>query len=427
MASICFILMLASFYKRTLSAVAGTTILWFLTYVPYILSLNSLRVNVWELNIFVMAFHNTVLGYITENILEFELFGRGFNFQYFFDTRPLDNTVSIGYYLGIMLIQSCMYTCISLYVDELMPGNFGLPKSWNYLFNFKKRSSISIYLRLSRRFGDIYAEGSDASAAAASGRSTLFIYEVAGGRNVILVDMKNVCKSYGDETVLNNITLQLYSNEITVLLGHNGAGKTTLLSIIGGLVAMTSGSITIEGFDINKDQRYACASLGLCMGDSVLYQNLTVEDQIRFFGYLKGLQSKAVERELERYLGATKLIDYRMIITRKLPAGIRQQLSICCALMGQSRVVLLDCPMTHMDLPGRKLMWKLLEQEKVQRTILITTSTSHILEGIGDRVIIMSNGELQCDGTPSFLKKMYGQGYRLVSWQTNSQENIIFR
>ncbi|XP_059223186.1 phospholipid-transporting ATPase ABCA1-like [Stomoxys calcitrans] len=420
-ASICFILMLASFYRRTLSAVTGTAVLWFATYLPYIISLNSLRVAVWGVNIFVMTFHNTAMGYSLENILEFELFGRGFTFEHFFDTRPLDNTISTAYYLAIMLLQSCGYTCISLYMEEIMPGNFGLPKRWNFLFDFKRRSSstfLGFHLR-EHSWGDARG-GSVGSGPGTSitARPSPFIYEVMGASNVVMVDIQNISKSYADmmeeEATLNNISLQLYDNEITILLGHNGAGKTTLIAIIAGLIPPSAGNITIDGFDMAKDQRYACASLGLAMGDSTLYPDLTVEDQLRFFGFLKGLQALAVEDEMERYLYDSKLTEYRLVSTKALPMGVRQKLAICCALMGKSRVVLLDDPMTHMDLPGRNLMWKLLESEKAHRTIMIASSSSSIVESLGDRVAIISNGKLQCDGTPTFIKKIYGQGYRLT-------------
>uniref|UniRef100_A0A1I8MQ84 ABC transporter domain-containing protein n=1 Tax=Musca domestica TaxID=7370 RepID=A0A1I8MQ84_MUSDO len=416
MASICFVLMVTSFFKHTLSAVADTAIVWFATFIPYIMSLNSLKVAVWEMNAFVMLFHNTALGYTLENIIEFELFGRGFDFDRLFDTRPLDNTLSTAYYLGIMLAQCCIYACIGLYVEEIMPGNFGLAKRWDFLFTFKKHGSFFLNLRSTRHWRRTASSGGSGSTLGASGsRSTAFVYEVAGGRNPTLVDIQNVFKSFGDEeVVLNNINLQLHNNEITILLGHNGAGKSMLLSTISGLVPFTSGSITIDGFDVVKDQRYAFASLGLSMGDSVLYPELTVEDQLRFSGYLKGMLSLQVEEELERYLNATKLRDYRMAVTSKLPQGIRQQLAICCALTGQSRVILMDSPMTHMDLPSCSMMWKLLDEEKVNRSILIATPNCQMLENIGDRVVIISNGILQCDGTPSFIKKMYGEGYRLI-------------
>ncbi|XP_073830695.1 phospholipid-transporting ATPase ABCA3-like [Musca autumnalis] len=417
MAGICFVLMVSSFYKKTLSAVAGTAILWFATFVPYILSLNSLRVNVWEMNFFVMVFHNTALGYTLENIIEFELFGHGFDFELLFDTRPLDNTLSTAYYLGIMLMQCCIYACVSLYVEEIMPGNFGLAKRWNFLFTFRKHGSFFLSLRSTRQWRRSGSSGgSGGSVLAHSGsRSTAFVYEIAGARNPTLVDIQSVCKSYGEEeVVLNNINLQLHNNEITILLGHNGSGKSVLLSIISGLVPLTSGSITINGFDVIKDQRYAFASLGLSMGDSVLYSDLTVEDQLRFCSYLKGMESLQVEKEVERYLKATKLKDYRMQVTSTLPQGIRQQLAICCALTGQSRVVLMDSPMAHMDLPSCNMMWKLLDEEKINRSIFIATNNSHFLDNVGDRLVIISNGKLQCDGTPSFIKKMYGQGYRLI-------------
>uniref|UniRef100_A0A1A9X389 ATPase AAA-type core domain-containing protein n=1 Tax=Glossina brevipalpis TaxID=37001 RepID=A0A1A9X389_9MUSC len=102
------------------------------------------------------------------------------------------------------------------------------------------------------------------------------------------------------------------------------------------------------------------------------------------------------------------------VLTKDLHISPKQELAVCCALIGRSRIVILDEPNAHLDEIARMRSWELITKEKFGRTILITASNPDILEPLGDSVAILAHGELQCVGSPAFVKQMYGKGYRLV-------------
>uniref|UniRef100_A0A1A9X396 ABC transporter domain-containing protein n=1 Tax=Glossina brevipalpis TaxID=37001 RepID=A0A1A9X396_9MUSC len=401
-AGICFCLMVSSFFKYSNVAVANIVYIWFLTYVPFLMSITTYQEGKSIIRLILLCiFHNTTFGYMFRKIVTYEQFGNNFNFIDFFTYYDAATNLSIGTYVLIMMGQCLVYMIISLYVEEVFPGIYGLPQHWNFLFTRKKS----------------YAEKSskDPIGFAEIGviRPESFIYEIASS-STVMVDVNKVTKKYGDEEVVKNVSLQLRQNEITVLVGHNASGKTTLVSMICGLIPPTKGSVSIEGFNVIKDRRFACASVGMCMQDTVLYGELSISDQLRFFGYLRGLDTLSVEDDVEKYLHAADLSNKREVLTKNLAAGPRQELAICCALIGRSRVVILDEPNALLDEVARMRNWELITKERFGRTILITESNPDVLEALGDRVAIISHGELQCVGSPAFVKQMYGKGYRLI-------------
>ncbi|NXJ93214.1 ABCA3 protein, partial [Corythaixoides concolor] len=226
---------------------------------------------------------------------------------------------------------------------------------------------------------------------------------------------------------VKDLTVNMYEGQITVLLGHNGAGKTTTLSMLTGLHSPTGGQAYINGYEISQDMVLIRRSLGLCPQHDVLFDNMTVEEHLHFYAGLKGYPPSKCPEEINHILRILNLEDKRCSLTKALSGGMKRKLSIGIALIGDSKassfagahlrpspVVMLDEPTSGMDPASRRATWDLLQQQRSNRTILLTTHFMDEADLLGDRIAIMAKGELQCCGSSLFLKRKYGAGYHMV-------------
>ncbi|KAL3199551.1 hypothetical protein MRX96_013496 [Rhipicephalus microplus] len=219
---------------------------------------------------------------------------------------------------------------------------------------------------------------------------------------------------YGKTTVVSNMNLEASKGYITVLLGHNGAGKTTTMRMITGQLAPSSGSVFIESQDVNVNSRAAHESLGVCPQSDIHFRDMTVFEHLYFFSRLKKVPYNDAHEQTFNLLILMNMVSKAYTFAKHLSGGMKRKLSIAIALIGHSKVVILDEPTAGMDPAARRDMWDLLLAEKVQRTILLTTHSMEEADAIGDRIAIMSNGIVQCCGSPFFLKKNLGAGYHMA-------------
>ncbi|KAL4686019.1 hypothetical protein H8959_001616, partial [Pygathrix nigripes] len=220
------------------------------------------------------------------------------------------------------------------------------------------------------------------------------------------------------KVAVNDLSLNLYEGQITVLLGHNGAGKSTTLSILSGLYPPTSGNAYINGYSISKQMVQIRKSLGLCPQQNLLFNYLTVSEHLHFYSVIKGVHGKMTPTEIDRMLTTFNLLEKRNKLSKSLSGGMKRKLSIIIALIGGSKVVILDEPTSGMDPVSRRVTWELLQHFKLDRTILLTTHYMDEADVLGDRIAIMVKGSVRCCGSSIFLKKIYGVGYRIVMVKT---------
>ena len=153
------------------------------------------------------------------------------------------------------------------------------------------------------------------------------------------VQIKGLTKEYHrDKLAVNNIHLNMYESQITVLLGHNGAGKSTTMSVLTGLFPPTTGTALVNGFDIRKDIQSVRGSLGLCPQHDILFDELTVEEHLDFFCKLKGYPAQLVRAETDRMVKALQLDHKRKAMSSTLSGGMKRKLSVGIALCGESKV-----------------------------------------------------------------------------------------
>ena len=222
-----------------------------------------------------------------------------------------------------------------------------------------------------------------------------------------IVSIKKLSKIYdNDFQALKNISLDIKKNEIIALLGPNGAGKTTMISIICGIVIPTSGSVTVDNFDIIKDYRRTRSLIGLVPQELSLEQFEYVFNNV---SYTRGLYGKAPNPSLiEKILKDLSLWDKRNSRINELSGGMKRRVLIAKALSHEPSVLFLDEPSAGVDVELRQEMWQVIKDLRNSGvTIILTTHYIEEAEAIADRVAVINKGELLVvDNTADLVKSM---------------------
>uniref|UniRef100_A0A8D2DXF3 ABC transporter domain-containing protein n=1 Tax=Sciurus vulgaris TaxID=55149 RepID=A0A8D2DXF3_SCIVU len=307
----------------------------------------------------------------------------------------------------MLLLDSLLYCVITWYVESVFPGKFGTPKPWYFFampsyWHGKPIPGTHVLLDM----GDpneapktefMQEEPTDLI----RGIEIQHLYKVFHrGRNAHIA--------------VKDLSMNLYRGQITVLLGHNGAGKTTTCSMLTGLISPSSGQAYVNGYEISKDMVQIRKNIGWCPQHDILFDNFTVAEHLTFYAQLKGLSQQKCPEEVKQMLHILNLEDKRNLRCRFLSGGMKRKLSIGIALIAGSKVLILDEPTSGMDAISRRAIWDLLQQQKSDRTILLTTHFMDEADLLGDRIAIMAKGELQCCGSSLFLKQKYGAGYYMT-------------
>lgn len=210
-----------------------------------------------------------------------------------------------------------------------------------------------------------------------------------------------------------------------VLLGHNGAGKTTLIDIISGHNQKTCGQVLIDGYDIDTNPTEARRKVGFCPQFDVLFERLTVEEHLYFYGIVKGAK-KELKREIEHLLAQSGLDVHKRKLSKTLSGGYKRKLSLAIAMIAESKVLILDEPTSGMDPESRRKVWDFLQLIRHDRLILMTTHHMEEADALGDRIAVMSHGQVKCCGSALFLKKVFNAGYHLRISKSATWSQVAF-
>ncbi|KAL0993447.1 hypothetical protein UPYG_G00108010 [Umbra pygmaea] len=407
-ATINFSFMISVFFSRANVAAAAGGFIYFLSYLPYVflwprydrLS-HAQKVSSCLISNVAMAMGAQLLGM-------FEGKGTGIQWCNLFEPVTVDDDFSLAQVLGLLLLDALLYGLVAWYVEAVFPGEYGVPLPCYFFV-------LPSYWCSSPRMAVVKEKEEEEDAEKALKGE--FIEEEPAGL-VSGVKIKRLNKEFkmgsSMRQAVKDLTVNMFEGQITVLLGHNGAGKTTTLSMLTGLFPPSSGRAYINGYDICQDMALIRRSLGLCPQHDVLFDNLTVREHLLFYAQLKGYPREKIPGEVDRIIRILNLEDKRNAHSKVLSGGMRRKLSIGIGLIGDSKVVMLDEPTSGMDPSARRATWDLLQGEKRGRTILLTTHFMDEADLLGDRIAIMAGGELQCCGSPLFLKNKYGAGYHMV-------------
>lgn len=226
--------------------------------------------------------------------------------------------------------------------------------------------------------------------------------------------VRGLVKAFGEKKAVNNTSLTMYNGQIFALLGHNGAGKTTTISMLTGLLEPTAGSADVFGIDIFSEMDEMRKILGVCPQHDVLFDFLTPEDHLRLFASFKGTPVDEIEPQVQQMLADIDLGDVKTQMSKTLSGGQKRKLSVAIAMIGNSKIVMLDEPTSGMDTSARRRLWEMLKKNKNGRIVILTTHYMDEADILGDRIAIMAEGKVQCTGSSLFLKNKYGVGYNLV-------------
>ena len=228
--------------------------------------------------------------------------------------------------------------------------------------------------------------------------------------------IKNIHKTFDDGKVaLKGVSFNLYKNEIFALLGHNGAGKSTLINILIGLYTSTSGSAIYDSYDIltSEGSQKFRKILGICPQHDVLFNDLTVEEHLELFCVFKSVDSSIISKEVTKVINEFGLEDKRYTKAENLSGGQKRKLSIAIAVVGGSSVIFLDEPTSGMDITSRRNLWNILKKSLNGKIIILTTHYMEEASILGNRIGILSEGNMKCIGSPLFLIENFGKTINL--------------
>jgi ABC-2 type transport system ATP-binding protein len=218
---------------------------------------------------------------------------------------------------------------------------------------------------------------------------------------------KNLTKKFGSFTAVDHITFEVQRGEIFGFLGANGAGKTTAMRMLSGLSIPTSGEATVAGFDVYHQQNQIKANIGYMSQKFSLYEDLTVRENIWFYGGIYGIPKKELKHKIDALLHELAMTEEANTFVRALPLGWRQKLAFSIAIIHQPGIVFLDEPTGGVDPITRRQFWEMIyNAAKSGITIFVTTHYMDEAEYC-DRVSIMVDGRIEALDKPSILKKKY--------------------
>lgn len=225
---------------------------------------------------------------------------------------------------------------------------------------------------------------------------------------VPMLQVNGLVKEYKNHRAVSDLSFSIGPGEIVGLIGPNGAGKTTALRCISGILRATSGQVLINGYDLVQDQMNAKRGLAFVPEVPSLYELLSVFEHLRFIAMCFDSLPK-FESEHEALLRKYNLWEKRNDLVATLSKGMRQKLSVACAMIHGANVFLFDEPLIGIDPAGaHELKQELLNARAGGASILVSTHLLDTAEKLCDRVLIMARGRLLAEGTIAELQKLYG-------------------
>ena len=219
--------------------------------------------------------------------------------------------------------------------------------------------------------------------------------------NIITID--NVCKNYKSKKALDNVSLSIKQAELFGLLGVNGAGKTTLIKILCGLTRKTSGTITINNFNLDKEIDKIKEIIDISPQETSVANNLTVKENLEFFANIYNNNNVKTINEIIDIFNLNEVLNQR---AKTLSGGYKRRLSIAIALISKPKILFLDEPTLGLDVFARRELWNIIKKLQKNITIILTSHYLEEIENLCDRVAILSNGKLLKTGTIEEIKQI---------------------
>ncbi|MEN9981696.1 MAG: hypothetical protein RL542_1483 [Bacteroidota bacterium] len=222
-----------------------------------------------------------------------------------------------------------------------------------------------------------------------------------------IISVSNLTKSFGDFTAVNNISFEVAKGEIFGFLGANGAGKTTAMKMLIGISKPSSGEAIVAGYNIDNQSEMVKKNIGYMSQKFSLYDDLTIKENITFFGGIYGLSRKQIKEKTAVLIAELKLEEVENQLVGALPLGWKQKLSFSVALLHEPKIVFLDEPTGGVDPITRRQFWEMIYAQSNKGTTLFVTTHYMDEAEYCDRVSIMVEGKIEALDSPKNLKKQY--------------------
>jgi len=345
---------------------------------------------------------------------------------YWADLNPSDE-VSVA--IGMLFVDGLLYFVLALYFDLVFPKEYGVTRPALFpiydtisfirvkvLGGKSKTEQLLERQRLTANSSDDVYPGED---------TDVSNERLAVKQGTIPEDspikIMNLRKVFGNRKVaVDDVTLHMETDQCFGLLGPNGAGKSTVISMLTGLYGPTAGVGIVNNYDIYTQMNQIHNSIGVCPQFDVLWPRLTVQEHLLFYARLKGITGKKAFTVAARAARAVELSGkaYKRF-AGKLSGGMQRRLSLAISFIGNPDVVFLDEPTTGLDVETRSSIHKLIDAQKQNRCIVLTTHSMEEADTLCNRIGIMTHGLLKIIGDNLHLKNKYGQGYKLdITFET---------
>lgn len=233
-----------------------------------------------------------------------------------------------------------------------------------------------------------------------------------------IIMVENLTKQFSDFTAVKGISFDVYKGEIFGFLGANGAGKTTAMKMLIGISNPTDGTANVAGFDVHTQSEEVKRNIGYMSQKFSMYDDLTVKENITFFGGIYGLSRKQIKTKTEELIAELQLGNITKTKVGDLPLGWKQKLAFSVALLHEPKIVFLDEPTGGVDPITRRQFWELIYAESNKGTTIFVTTHYMDEAEYCNRVSIMVDGVIEALDTPKKLKEQF---------QVNSMNEVFLK
>ena len=217
------------------------------------------------------------------------------------------------------------------------------------------------------------------------------------------IRIEHLVKKYGKFIEVDDLSVEIYDNEIFALLGLNGAGKSTTINVLSALITKTSGQVCVHGYDLDKNAKEIKKIVCVSPQETAVANNLSVYENLELIATLYEVadKEKAVDAMIEKF----RLREKQNAKAKTLSGGQKRRLSLAMALIVGPKILILDEPTLGLDVTARKGLWKIISGYKDKMTILLTTHYLEEAENLADRIGVMKKGKLVACGTKEEIVK----------------------
>jgi len=221
-----------------------------------------------------------------------------------------------------------------------------------------------------------------------------------------MIELKSITKKYGNFRAVDNLNLTVEKGELFGFIGPNGAGKTTTIKMIGGILAPSSGTVTVAGIDMQKQPEAAKRKIGFIPDRPYLYEKLTGMEFLRFTADIYGVPDRIFDKRAQENLEMFSLSDWSAELIESYSHGMKQRLIMSAALLHDPQVIIVDEPMVGLD-PMAIMLVKDLFQRLAREgvTVFMSTHTLAVAEETCDRIGIIHKGHMIASGTTADLQR----------------------